>query len=32
MHIRQLVRLHFAYTVHALRPYRVTYAGEWTLE
>ena len=31
MHIRQLVRLHFAYTVRAVQPYKVAYAGDWTL-
>jgi hypothetical protein len=31
MHIRQLVRLHFGYTVRALQPYKVAYAGDWTL-
>ncbi len=29
LHIRQLVELHWAWTVHALAPYSVEYAGEW---
>jgi hypothetical protein len=29
LHARQLVKLHFAYTVHLARPYRVDYAGAW---
>jgi DinB superfamily len=31
MHIRQLVRLHFAHTVRTIQPYKVNYAGDWTL-
>ena len=29
LHIRQLVELHWAYTVRTVKPYRVDYAGEW---
>lgn len=29
LHLRQLVELHYAYTVQAVQPYRVRYAGEW---
>jgi hypothetical protein len=29
LHLRQLVRLHWAYTVHMLEPFNTEYAGEW---
>jgi DinB superfamily len=29
LHLRQLVELHWAYTLHAADPYKVNYAGEW---
>ena len=29
LHLRQLVELHWAYTVQAAQPYHVNYAGEW---
>ena len=29
LHVRQLVELHWAYTVKAAQPYQVSYAGEW---
>jgi hypothetical protein len=29
LHLRQLVELHWAYTVESAQPYQVTYAGEW---
>lgn len=29
LHLRQLVELHFAYTVVQVQPYGVRYAGEW---
>ena len=29
LHLRQLVELHWAYTLQAARPYQVHYAGEW---
>lgn len=29
LHIRQLVELHWAYTLQAALPYQVNYAGEW---
>ena len=29
LHLRQLVELHWAYTVRAVQPYEVRYAGEW---
>jgi hypothetical protein len=29
LHVRQLVRLHWAYTLHLVEPYRVEYAGSW---
>jgi len=29
LHIRQLVELHWAYTVRTVKPYRVDYAGDW---
>ena len=29
LHMRQLVELHYAFTLHAAQPYQVTYAGEW---
>jgi hypothetical protein len=29
LHLRQLVELHWAYTLHAAEPYKVNYAGEW---
>jgi hypothetical protein len=29
LHLRQLVRLHWAYTTSQLQPYRVEYAGDW---
>jgi hypothetical protein len=29
LHLRQLVELHWAYTVRAVQPYGVRYAGEW---
>jgi hypothetical protein len=29
LHIRQLVELHWTYTTHRLRPYKVNYAGQW---
>jgi hypothetical protein len=29
LHLRQLVELHWAYTLQAADPYRVNYAGEW---
>lgn len=29
LHMRQLVELHWAYTTHRLRPYKVDYAGQW---
>ena len=29
LHTRQLVELHWAYTVQAAQPYQVSYAGEW---
>ena len=29
LHLRQLVELHWAYTLQAAQPYHVNYAGEW---
>jgi hypothetical protein len=29
LHLRQLIELHWAYTLHAAEPYHVDYAGEW---
>jgi hypothetical protein len=29
LHLRQLVELHYAWTVRAVAPYRVDYAGDW---
>lgn len=29
LHMRQLVELHYAYTVQSVQPYSVRYAGEW---
>jgi hypothetical protein len=29
LHLRQLVELHWAYTLHVAEPYRVNYAGDW---
>ena len=29
LHLRQLVELHWAYTLHMVDPYHVNYAGEW---
>jgi hypothetical protein len=29
LHLRQLVELHWAYTVRVAEPYKVNYAGEW---
>lgn len=29
LHLRQLVELRYAWTVHSLAPYQVRYAGEW---
>ena len=29
LHMRQLVELRWAYTVHCLQPYQVGYAGDW---
>ena len=29
LHLRQLVELHYAYTVRSVQPYEVRYAGEW---
>jgi hypothetical protein len=29
LHMRQLIELHWAYTVKALQPYQTRYAGEW---
>jgi len=29
LHLRQLVELHWAFTLQAARPYQVNYAGEW---
>jgi hypothetical protein len=29
LHLRQLVELHWAYTLQAAQPYQVNYAGEW---
>ncbi len=29
LHLRQLVELHWAYTLHMAEPYKVSYAGEW---
>ena len=29
LHLRQLVELHWAYTLQAAHPYQVNYAGEW---
>jgi hypothetical protein len=29
LHLRQLIELHWAYTVHMADPYQVNYAGEW---
>ena len=29
LHMRQLVRLHWAYTMRLIEPYRTDYAGEW---
>lgn len=29
LHMRQLVELHWAYTMRQLQPYKVDYAGEW---
>ncbi len=29
LHVRQLVRLHWAYTVRSAAPYKVDYAGSW---
>jgi hypothetical protein len=29
LHMRQLVELHWAYTLHSAQPYRVNYAGDW---
>ncbi len=29
LHLRQLIELHWAYTVQAAQPYGVRYAGEW---
>jgi hypothetical protein len=29
LHLRQLVELHWAYTVQSVQPYSVRYAGEW---
>jgi hypothetical protein len=29
LHLRQLVELHYAWTVHSLAPYQIRYAGEW---
>jgi hypothetical protein len=29
LHARQLVRLHFTYTVQTVAPYGTRYAGEW---
>jgi hypothetical protein len=29
LHLRQLVELHWAYTLHAAEPFKVNYAGEW---
>jgi hypothetical protein len=29
LHLRQLVELHWAYTLQAAQPYQVGYAGEW---
>lgn len=32
LHMRQLVELHWAYTVRQVEPYSVEYAGDWTEE
>jgi hypothetical protein len=29
LHLRQLVELHWAYTLHSAEPFKVGYAGEW---
>jgi hypothetical protein len=29
LHTRQLVEVHWAYTTHQLKPYKVNYAGSW---
>lgn len=29
LHLRQLVELHWAYTVQSVQPYKVDYAGDW---
>ena len=29
LHLRQLIELHWTFTVHAAEPYQVAYAGEW---
>ena len=29
LHLRQLIELHYAYTVRSVEPYTVIYAGEW---
>jgi hypothetical protein len=29
LHLRQMVELHYAYTVQHIQPYSVIYAGEW---
>lgn len=29
LHLRQLVELRWTYTLHAIQPYNVNYAGEW---
>ena len=29
LHMRQLVELHWVYTIHQLEPYKVEYAGQW---
>ena len=29
LHLRQLVELHWAYTLQAVQPFQVNYAGEW---
>lgn len=29
LHLRQLLELHWAYTIQSVQPYRVDYAGEW---
>lgn len=29
LHLRQLVELHYAYTIRSVQPYGVRYAGEW---